>query len=242
MHRSKVAGLAALLCSITSATLGAAQANAAEGAGPVQIGVHGSTLGLGVNASVEVSETFAARALISGWGLDYEETESGNKFKGDLDLQSIGLVTDWYPFASGLRITGGVFLNNNEISAVARGDSLEIGGNSYDGKFDLRLDFESLAPYFGAGWTSYLIGDSGVSFSVDAGLLYQSSPILSASGTAGDCTFTLSSGGAATVGGCSNAMSSALKADLESEHADLSDDLEDFEWYPVLSIGVAYRF
>ena len=48
MHRSKVAGLAALLCSITSATLGAAQANAAEGAGSVQVGVHGSTLGLGV--------------------------------------------------------------------------------------------------------------------------------------------------------------------------------------------------
>ena len=112
----------------------------------------------------------------SGERLDYEETESGNKFKGDLDFQSIGLVTDWYPFASGLRITGGGFVNNNEISAVARGDSLEIGGNSYDGKFDLRLEFESLAPYFGAGWTSDSIGYSGVSFSVDAGLLYQRSP------------------------------------------------------------------
>ena len=72
---------------------------------------------------------------------------SGNKFKETWIFSRLGLVTDWHPFASGLRITGGVFVNNNEISAVARGASLEIGRNSYDGKFDLRLDFESLAPY-----------------------------------------------------------------------------------------------
>ena len=242
MHRSKVAGLAALLCSITSATLGAAQANAAEGAGSVQVGVHGSTLGLGVNAGLDVSETFAARALISSWGLDYEEAESGNEYKGDLDLQSIGLVTDWHPFAGGFRMTGGVFLNNNEVSAVARGEDLDIGGNSYGGQFDMLLDFERLSPYFGAGWTSGPIGDPGFSFSVDAGLLFQRSPRLSGSGTIGGCTFSISTGGDATVGGCSTSFAAILKADLESEHADLSNDLEGFKWYPVLSIGVSYRF
>ena len=32
------------------------------------------------------------------------------------------------------------------------------------------------------------------------------------------------------------------EADLEAEHADISFDLEEFEWYPVLSIGVSYRY
>ena len=242
MLRSKFAGLVALLCSSASIMLGAAQANAAEGLGSAQVGVHGGTLGLGVNVGLDISENFAARALISKLGLDYEETESGNEFKGDLDLQSIGLVTDWHPFASGFRVTGGMFLNDNEVSGVARGEDLDIGDRSYDGQFEMLLDFERIAPYFGAGWTSGPIGDPGFSFSVDAGLLYQRSPRVSGSGTVGDCIFNISTGGDATVRGCTGSIAMELGTDLESEHADLSGDLDDFDWYPVLSIGLSYRF
>ena len=248
MHRSKVAGLAALLCSVASVTLGVARANPLEGMGPVQIGVHGGTLGLGVNAGLDISEKFAARGMFNTFGLDYEETESGNEYKGDLDLQSIGLVTDWHPFAGGFRVTGGLFLNNNEVSATATERDLDIGGTMYDGEISMLLDFESIAPYFGAGWTSGPIGEPGFSFSVDAGLLYQSTPRISGSGRLmgtgpqSSCSFSLSTGGHATLTGCSGADFAALEDDLESEHAELSGELEDFEWYPVLSIGVSYRF
>ena len=242
MHRSKIAGLAALLCSITSATLGAAQANAFEGMESVQVGVHGSTLGLGVSAGLDVSETFAARALINALELDYEETESGNEFAGDLNLQSFGLVGDWHPRAGGLRLTGGVFVNNNEVSAAATGNDVDIGGNSYSGRLDVLLDFERLAPYLAVGWTSGWIGAPGLSFSVDAGLLYQRFPRLSGSGRAGDCLFSVSSNGNATARGCSDGFAATLEADLESEHMDLVNELESFKWYPVLSIGVSYRF
>ena len=102
--RSKVAGLAALLCSVASVTLGVARANPLEGMGSLQVGVHGGTLGLGVNAGLDISEKFAARGMFNTFGLDYEETESGNEYKGDLDLQSIGLVTDWHPFAGGFQV------------------------------------------------------------------------------------------------------------------------------------------
>ena len=241
MLRSTFAGLAALLCSIASIAIGAAQAHAADGMpGQVQVGAHGGTLGFGVNVGLDISEKFAARALFNTLGLDYEETESGNEFNGDLDLQTIGLVTDWHPFAGGFRVTGGAFLNNNEISAVATGEELEFGEGKYDGRFDLLLDFERFAPYLGAGWTSGPIGDPGFSFSVDAGLLYQRAPRLSGSGTADGCSFSISRGGDATVRGCTDAAE--LEADLEQEHMDLADDLEDFEWYPVLAIGVSYRF
>ena len=242
MHRSKIAGLAALVCFVTSVPLGAAQANPFEGMESVQVGVHGSTLGVGVNAGLDVSETFSARALINTLGLDYEETESGNEFKGDLNLQSIGLVADWHPGAAGFRLTGGVFVNNNEVSAVASGDDLDIGGNSYDGRLRVLVDFERIAPYFGVGWTSGRMGNPGLSFLFDAGLLYQRSPRLSGSGNVGGCLFSISSDGDANTRGCSASFAASLNADLESEHTDLSDDLESFQWYPVLSIGASYRF
>ena len=82
MHRSKVAGLAALLCSVASVTLGVARANPLEGMGSLQVGVHGGTLGLGVNAGLDISEKFAARGMFNTFRLDYEETESGNEYKG----------------------------------------------------------------------------------------------------------------------------------------------------------------
>ena len=243
MIRSNHAGLIALLCATALTTFGAAQAHAAEGLESVQVGVHGGTLGVGVNASLEITEKFAARALFSTWGLDYEETESGNEFHGDLDLQTIGLAADWHPFAGGFRVTGGVFLNSNEVSATAMGEDLELGDNTYDdGRFDLLLDFERIAPYLGVGWTSGPIAGSNFSILADAGLLYQRSPRVSASGTADGCPFTLSRDGVATVGECSGSASRTLRPDLESEHMELSDDLEDFRWYPVLSIGVSYRF
>ena len=243
MLRSIFAGLVALLCSIASIAIGAAQAHAAEGMlGQVQAGAHVGTLGAGVNVGLDISEQFAARALFSTWELDYEETESDNEYQGDLDLQTIGLVTDWHPFAGGFRVTGGMFLNNNEVSATASGQEVDIGDKTYeDGQIDMLLDFERIAPYFGAGWTSGPIGDPGFSFSADAGLLYQRAPRLSGSGKIGDaCSFSISRGGDATVLECDDAA--GLRADLEREHMDLADDLKDFEWYPVLSIGVSYRF
>lgn len=239
MIRSGSAGLAALL-SAASLMLGAAQADAGGGLGSVKVGAHGGTLGLGVSAGLDVSDRFVARGLINTFSLGFEVTESGNTFDADLDLQSVGLVGDWHPLDDGFRVTGGAFLNNNEVSATAFDQDLELGGRSYAGQIDMLLDFETFAPYLGAGWTSDWIGKPGWSFSVDAGLLYQQAPRLSASGTADGCSFSLSTGGDATVRNCPD--SSVLEADLETEHADISFELEDFEWYPVLSIGVSYRY
>ena len=241
MIRSSFAGLVALL-STASLMLGAAPASADGGLdlGSVRVGVHGGTLGLGVNVGLDVSDRVVARGMINMFSLDYEETESGNTFDGDLDLQSIGLVGDWHPLDSGFRVTGGAFLNNNKVSATAVGRDLEIGGRSYAGRIDMLLDFETIAPYLGAGWTSDSIGKPGWSFSIDAGLLYQQAPRISASGTAGGCSFSLSTEGDATVRNCPD--SRVLEADIEAEHADLLIELDNFEWYPVLSIGVSYRY
>ena len=243
-QRSPVAFLLALLFSITSVTFGAASANGDEG-GPLRLGLHGSTLGLGANAEFDLSENFSVRAMFSQLGLDYDETESGNEYTGDLDLQSIGLLADWRPLPGGLRVTGGVFLNNNEVNATARAtsteDNLDIGGTDYaNASINMLLDFEPIAPYLGVGWSSGY-GRSGLGFAVDAGLLYQRAPRISGSGIAGDCSFRVSDGGTATVTGTCDDPD-GLMSDLEMEHSDLTDEIEDFIWYPVLSLGISYRF
>ena len=237
-HRSTVAARGALLGFILSVTLAASPAAAGEEGG-LGIGVHGGTLGLGANVEIGVMENLSIRAMFSQLGLSYQETESGNRYEGDLDLQTIGLVADWRPVAGGLRVTGGVFANNNEVTATAQGLDVDIGGSEYGARLDMLLDFEPIAPYFGVGWsTGY--GQSGLGFALDAGVLFQGSPLVSGSGTADGCSFEVSDRGDAVVAmGCSIPD---LEADLESEHAELSGELEDFKWYPVFSLGVSYRF
>ena len=242
MLRFRSAVPAAFLCSAVLATFGAPKADAMGGLDSVQVGVHGGTLGVGVNAGFDVTDRVTARAMVNVLSLDYEETESDTEYKGDLDLQTIGLVGDWHPFGGGFRVTGGLFLNNNEVSATAQGEDVEINDNTYESaELDVLLDFESIAPYFGAGWTSGTSGDTGWSFAVDAGLLYQREPRLSFNGRlSGGCSFSVSTDGDATPTGCEDEPT--LGDDLEAEHADLTGDLEDFKWYPVLAIGVSYRF
>ena len=237
MERFAIAALMALACSAISITTGPGRSLAADGS--LQLGLHGGTLGLGANAGFSVSEQLTMRAMINYLELDYEETESGNRYDGDLDLQSFGLVAEWHPFANGFRLTGGAFLNNNEVSATAQDDDLDIGGTAYDARMSARVDFDSIAPYLGVGFDSGF-GEPGFGFAFDVGVLYQGSPRISGSGSVGNnCSFEISRGGAATI---SNGCPGGLKADLELEHADLEDDIDGFVWYPALSLGVSYRY
>ena len=243
MLRTRFAVLVAFLCSTVLATIGAPKADAIEGLESIQVGVHGGTLGVGVNAGFALTDRVTARAMVNTLSLDYEETESDTEYKGDLDLLTFGLVGDWHPLGGGFRVTGGLFLNNNEVSATAQSDDVEIDDKTYkSASLATLLDFETIAPYLGAGWTSGTSGDAGWSFTVDGGLLYQREPRLSVSGMLGtDCSFSVSRDGVATVANnCEDRQE--LQEDLEAEHADLSGDLEDFKWYPVLAIGVSYRF
>ena len=205
---------------------------------PFSLGTHASTLGLGVAAGYDLSDSFSTRALFSRFDYSFDRTKRGKRFDGALELQSLGLMADWHPLGGGFRVTGGAFINSNELAVGAKSDELRIGTRSYDGNLDINVDFESLAPYLGVGWSGGR-GRTGLGFVFDAGLLFQGSPDLSGSGSVGPCRFTVDEGGRAQLTG---SCAATLKADLEEEYDKLKDDLDDFKLYPVVLFGVSYRF
>ena len=210
-----------------------------EPASPWQYGTHASTLGLGISAGYDVSDALTVRGLFSRFDYGFDRTIASNDFDGDLNLSSLGLVADWHPLGNALRLTAGAFFNSNKIVVEARDTELDIGGRKYDGNLEADIAFQRLTPYVGIGWTSHR-GKAGFSFSIDAGVLYQGSPKLTAAGRASGCAFTVSESGTADVG--NDCPSRSLKDDLQREHRDLMKDLDDYKWYPVLSVGVSYRF
>ena len=114
----------------SASPLSAASLGEQFGNGAAHVGLHGGTLGLGVNAGYDFSNDLAIRGLVNYFNLDFEKEKAGNEYDGELDLRSVGLVLDWHPFWGAFRLSGGAFLNNNQVSASAESvrAGLDIGG------------------------------------------------------------------------------------------------------------------
>ena len=188
------------------------------------------TLGLGIELTKGITDNMNVRAGLNGFSYDYSSVESNVDYKFDLDLRSVSLLADWYPGSGGFRLTGGALLNGNEISGRARptDGTYEIDGVNYDsadvGTLSAKIDFKSLAPYVGIGWGNALGTDARWHFALDVGLLFQGSPSarLSADGIL--------------------ASDPVFQENLRNEQASLQNDVDDFKYYPVFSVGIGYRF
>ena len=186
------------------------------------------TLGLGIEGSYQFSEQWSVRGGFNQYDYDFEDDLDGVDFDGDLELSSATLLGDFRPFSGAFRVTGGAVFNSNAIKAVADpANTYEIGNNIYTqaetGVLSADTDFDSVAPYLGLGWDVGLGDQMALNF--DLGVLFQ-----------GEASVAFSS-----VGGTLSNDPTFL-ADLEDEERLAEDDLEDYDLYPVLSIGLSYRF
>ncbi len=187
------------------------------------------TLGLGLEAAASINTHFDARVGVNAFIRGYSGTESDIKYDIDLTLLSFAGLIDWYPTQAGFRLTGGVLLNKNSLDLKATSSaSYDIGGTTYTaaevGTLKGELDFKDLAPYAGIGWGKHFGRKSSWSLNFDLGVMFQGSPKLDYT-TDG----TLSS-------------NAAFRADLDREMQDAKDELDKFKYYPVVSVGVTYRF
>lgn len=197
----------------------------------VAVGVKASTLGFGGDIIAKATDHFNVRLGLQGFTYDITETESDIEYDADIDLLSGLVLADWFPFSSGFRLSAGVLVNNNEVSARGKAQSgmtFNIGGTTFDadqvGDLDAEVDFETFAPYVGIGWGNPVKKDSGWSFFFDLGVAYHGSP-----------NVEITANGPL-------AGNAAFQSALARERAELEDEIDDFKYYPVLSLGVSYNF
>jgi hypothetical protein len=140
------------------------------------------------------------------------------------------LLLDLHPFNGGFRVTSGIFINNNEVTGSAQpsGSTIDIGGSTYNvsdiGTLDAKIDFRTIAPYLGIGWGNAVGKNSRLTISIDAGVMFQGTPNVS---------LHPSKDTSAIPG---------FNESLDKETADLKDDVKDLRYYPVVSLGLAYKF
>ncbi len=202
-------------------------ATAAGADDDVWFGAKAGTLGVGIEGTWAPLPWFDLRGGANTFSFDADGTEAGIDYDGEIDLRSFYATANLRVPLSPFRFTAGLYNNGNEISLRSRaGDSFEIGNQTYTaaevGTLRAGADFDTLAPYVGVGLDFRLADTIGLNF--DAGVLQQGSASVSMSADgplAGDALF---------------------QAELESERAELEDELDDYDLYPVVSIGISWNF
>ncbi|MEM8547156.1 MAG: hypothetical protein AAGF46_03230 [Pseudomonadota bacterium] len=197
---------------------------AAEGT----LGLKASTLGGGIEASWRFASKWGLRASLNQFDYSFDDDIDDITYDGDLELSSATLLGDYRPTAGGFRLTGGLVFNGNEINGVADpAATYEIGDVIYTqaevGELSASASFNDLAPYVGIGYDADL--GKKILLTFDVGVLFQGSAdveIRSVDGTA--------------------SMDPALLAELSAEAADAESDLSDYEVFPVIGIGLSWRF
>ena len=188
------------------------------------------TLGAGLDLTTGLTDSLNLRLNGNYFTYSREDTIEDVSYDADLNFKSFGLLADWHCFNNGFRITGGVYYNGNKIDStgIPTAGEYEINGTNYTAadigtlKTDVELG-NQVAPYLGFGWGNAIDKEGHWSFSLDVGVLFVGSPDVSASVT-----------GPA-------AANTAFQNDLEAEVKNIEDDI-DFPIYPVVSVGLSYKF
>lgn len=195
------------------------------------VGVNGGTPGVGLNATLGLTETVNVRGVFNYFRYDFDENEDGVDYELDLDLQSAGALIDWHPMGGAFRISGGVFANGNDITGTGRGESgsnvgfgdVVVAADDL-GTVNASIDFNGAAPYLGIGWGN-AVGDGRWAFMADIGIFFQGTPDVAISTPEVDPSIAV-----------------LVDAERARAEAELQDEVDSLDLFPYLSVGFAFRF
>jgi hypothetical protein len=194
------------------------------------VGITGKigTLGYGAELNFGFSDSFGTRLGVNNFKYNYNTNLSQVNYDANLQLGTVSLLADWYPFQGGFRASGGVVYNDNRatLTGVPTGNGFTINGTFYPStavsSVQSTMTFNSVAPYLGIGWGNPVQNGKGWGMVSDIGVLFQGSPKT-------DLTVVCS-------GTC------PTPADIATQNAQLQSDLSNFKWWPVISIGISYQW
>jgi len=191
-----------------------------------------STLGLGGEFTTGVTSNVNARVGLNMLDFDIDEQELDDiEYDFGLDFSSFSALADWYVFNGSFRISGGILSLNHEVNldASPTADGIDIGDGTYlpadIGSLSGCVEIDGVAPYVGIGWGNPLTSSRRWGFNCDFGVAFTNSPNVKLSANATD-----------------PAIADALAADLARESNKIEEDLEPFEFYPVIALSFFYRF
>lgn len=217
----KISLLAVAACGLSSVAV-------AEGDFAITGGL--GTMGGTVEGQVQLTDYFQLRAGANYLAFDETINSDDIAYDGELDFSGFGAFVDVHPFGGSFFVSGGAYAGGKQIDLTATSDvSVEIGGMVFTpteyGRLEGDVSFDDVAPFLGLGFDTTFEGNGNWGFSILAGAAMFGS---------GDVQLE-------AVGGTLS-VDPILQAELDQEIADLEEEIEDYEFWPILQVGLSYRF
>ncbi len=198
-------------------------------AGEVSMGIKAGTLGIGPEVCYHINRLFSVRVDGGYLSVNKSTTSSNIKYNLNAKLKNAGLLLDWHPFFGSFRVSAGIFYDGNKLSGDASstvGNAYTINGHTYVlNKLSAKATYKKAAPYFGIGWDTSSTSISGLGFVFDAGFIYSKA------------TVDLTAYGSPAI-----INNPQFQADLAKAQSDLQSDINKFKFWPVVMLGLVYRF
>ncbi len=143
----------------------------------------------------------------------------GTNYHAKANLGTIPVVLTFYPFHNWFNLQAGLVFNNNRASVMATNSTYAAYGDVSG-----RTHFNLAAPFVGIGFGQPFSGGR-LTFTGSAGVMFEGSPGI---------TLTPSNPAVLNVPG--------VASQLAREQRDINNAARIAEYYPVISLGVVYRF
>ncbi|SFF23179.1 hypothetical protein SAMN04488120_10169 [Fontimonas thermophila] len=225
-----------------------AQANAQEaGQG---LGLRLGTVGIAVDYVRELRPWLDLRVGYAFGRVSGSTEEDGIDYDAEIEFGSAFALLEYRPWRGGFRIGAGVHGAAPDIGLVTRADNTQyqIGNSTYTatGRLDGDIDLGRVAPYVGLGWGGTSAG-KGLGLSFDVGVMFADRPQvrLAAQGRACDSTILPCNPAGPSgfdVNDPDDARAQTFRTELERERQNVENEIKDLRYWPVVNLGVHYRF
>jgi hypothetical protein len=220
--------------------------------------------GAGFDVAVPLARKFNLRGGASFFSFQHTFVSDGTNYNASLDFKSAMVAIDWYPFGGAFRMSPIVQVyNGNTVNAntsVPAGQSFELNnvqyfssvGNPINGTAAFSFGNQNgskVAPGFTIGFGNMIPRGKGQHWSVpfELGFVYIDAPqvLINLGGISCPNQLDANNSTSPTVPGpgCSFvATDPTTQINVQQEQVDINNDLSVLRFYPVVSVGVSYKF
>lgn len=157
-------------------------------------------------------------------------SDSGVNYDAVLRASRTAVYADWFPFAGGFRLVGGITANDVTLDLNALGTgTATINGNTVNmaGRyFNLNIKYPTTTPYLGVGYGHHFTASKGLGFYADVGVSFG--------------TFTADVN--TNLVGATGSSGTITQADIDAQKQQMNDSLAGLKYLPSVSLGLVYRY
>jgi hypothetical protein len=204
-------------------------------AADMAVGVRAGTFGFAPEFDVGLTKTLNVRLAYNTFSYKRTIEDTDVTYDGKLKIGAASVIADWHVFNGGFRLSLGAVQKGPKVDVVGKPNAnakYELNGTFYNasdiGSLNGTIKMgDSVAPYVGIGWGNTVDEEDRVTFLFDLGAIHTGS-------AKADLTVTCNAP--------SPTLCNQIRNDVNAEKTKLENDVANYDWWPVISLGIAVRF